>query len=74
MILTVEETRRINDSIADHVQNTGELNDVAFRRIISRAISQILSGTTYSLERETGDRGVLLSPDPWFRYPAASDR
>lgn len=52
MILSSEETRQINDSIADRVQNSSDLNDIAFRRIISRAISQILSGTKYSLKEK----------------------
>ncbi len=52
MILTEQETLQINDAIAGSVQDSCDLDDGAFRRIISRAISNTFSRTNFSLKEK----------------------
>jgi len=52
MILSSQEIQQINDAIIGSVQNSFELNDNAFRKIISRAISQTFAGTNISLKEK----------------------
>lgn len=52
MILTEQENQRINEVIACSVQNSLELDDVAFRKIISRAIAQTFNRSNLSLKEK----------------------
>ena len=52
MILSEQELLQINEVISGIVQESGELDDSLFRKIISRAVSQTFGGADFSLKKK----------------------